>query len=77
MTKREIEDRDYIPDNLSLTRRMSSLVDHWEDNDDRRAIFLGCYSLMTANIMTAVRRRQFKDGRWVTSFRYSAQVPLQ
>jgi hypothetical protein len=46
--------------------RMQSLVQAWEARGDRRCIFLGCYALMTANMLQAVDRSRFRDGPWVS-----------
>jgi hypothetical protein len=45
---------------------MTTLVDHWEAAHDRRAIFLGCYRLMTRNMLDAIEAGRFHDGAWVT-----------
>jgi hypothetical protein len=47
--------------------RMTTLVDQWEAARDRRAIFLGCYRLMTGNMLDAIDAGRFHDGVWVTS----------
>jgi hypothetical protein len=47
--------------------RMTTLVEHWEAAHDRRAIFLGCYRLMTANMLNAVDAGRFQDALWVSS----------
>ncbi len=45
--------------------RMGTLIARWESAGDRRAIFLGCYRLMTANMLTALQAGEFHDARWV------------
>lgn len=45
--------------------RMTTLVDQWEAAHDRRAIFLGCYRLMTHNMLDAIEAGRFHDGDWV------------
>jgi hypothetical protein len=45
--------------------RMHGLVRHWEARGDRRCIFLGCYALMTANMLAGIRQSRFHDGPWV------------
>jgi hypothetical protein len=45
--------------------RMSALVDQWEAAHDRRAIFLGCYQLMTRNMLDAIDAGRFQDDVWV------------
>jgi hypothetical protein len=47
--------------------RMTTLVDHWEAARDRRAIFLGCYRLMTSNMLDAIDANRFQDAVWVSS----------
>jgi hypothetical protein len=47
--------------------RMTTLVDQWEDAHDRRAIFLGCYRLMTSNMLDAIDAGRFQDAVWVSS----------
>jgi hypothetical protein len=46
--------------------RMTTLVDHWEAAHDRRAIFLGCYRLMTSNMLDAIEAGRFQDAVWVS-----------
>jgi hypothetical protein len=45
--------------------RMETLLGGWEESGDSRAVFLGCYRLMTLNMLEAVRRREFHDPEWV------------
>lgn len=47
--------------------RMTTLVDQWEAAHDRRAIFLGCYRLMTSNMLDAIDAGRFQDGVWVSN----------
>ncbi len=44
---------------------MTALVDQWEAAHDRRAIFLGCYRLMTRNMLDAIEAGRFHDAVWV------------
>lgn len=44
---------------------MNELLQQWEQTDDRRAIFLGCYALMTRNMLAGLNTGQFHDPRWV------------
>ena len=53
-----------IEDQPTLTR-MTTLVDEWDAAHDRRAIFLGCYRLMTRNMLNAIEAGRFHDGTWV------------
>jgi hypothetical protein len=48
-----------------VVHRMTTLVDHWEAEHDRRAIFLGCYALMTCNMLNAIDAGHFHDAAWV------------
>ena len=45
--------------------RMNNLVRQWEQSADRRAIFLGCYAMMTANMLAAIQANEFYDPPWV------------
>lgn len=56
-----------MPDSPYLTERMAELIKEWEQRGDRRAIFLGCYALMTGNILIATKRHRFEDDEWVLS----------
>ncbi len=47
-------------------QRMTTLIDQWEAAHDRRAIFLGCYRLMTRNMLDAIEAGRFHDGEWVS-----------
>ncbi|HEV2733488.1 MAG TPA: DUF5995 family protein, partial [Longimicrobiaceae bacterium] len=44
--------------------RMNGLVRAWEEARDRRAVFLGCYALMTGNMLRAVEEGRFRDPEW-------------
>jgi hypothetical protein len=54
-----------MPEQQALLIRMTTLVDQWEAAHDRRAIFLGCYRLMTRNMLDAIEAGRFHDGEWV------------
>ena len=45
--------------------RMHDFVRRWDEAADRKAIFLRCYSMMTANMFAALERGEFEDGDWV------------
>ena len=51
----------------SVLTRMTTLVDQWEAAHDRRAIFLGCYRLMTCNMLDAIDAGRFQDDVWVAN----------
>jgi len=44
---------------------MRAQVSAWEAADDPRAVFLGCYAMMTENMLRAVGQGRFRDGEWV------------
>jgi len=44
---------------------MATAVAEMEATGDRRVIFLECYRMMTANVLTAVNEGRFHDGPWV------------
>lgn len=44
--------------------RMQQQIDTWHRQDDRRAIFLECYCMMTGNMLRAITNGQFHDGDW-------------
>ena len=50
-----------------VVQRMTTLIDQWEATEDRRAIFLGCYCLMTRNMLNAIKAGRFHDGVWVSN----------
>jgi hypothetical protein len=45
--------------------RMTALASQWEQEDDRRAIFLQCYAMMTRNMLDALEKGRFQDADWV------------
>jgi hypothetical protein len=45
--------------------RMQLLMQAWEEQHDARAIFLGCYTLMTRNMLVAIQAGEFQDPAWV------------
>jgi len=49
-----------------VPQRMTALIDQWDAAHDRRAIFLGCYRLMTNNMLAAIDAGRFHDGVWVS-----------
>ena len=55
-----------ITEERPVIARMTALVDQWEAAHDRRAIFLGCYRLMTRNMLDAIDAGRFHDGAWVS-----------
>jgi hypothetical protein len=51
--------------NTALQARMDELIARWEQAEDRRSIFLACYSRMTANMFVASASGRFHDPAWV------------
>jgi len=44
---------------------MQSLITHWEEVSDQRAIFLTCYCMMTRNMLLAIDGHEFINPSWV------------
>ena len=44
---------------------MLGLLQAWEQTSDRRAVFLSCYAMMTANMLAAIEAGEFNDPPWV------------
>lgn len=51
----------------ALIDRMERQASEWEQCEDLRCIFLRCYSLMSGNVLAAVRAQQFADCDWVAN----------
>ncbi len=56
-----------ISSSIPVTRRMQQLIDRWQAQNDRRAAFLACYHIMTANMLEAIDSGEFNDPEWVYS----------
>lgn len=54
-----------MSEKLTVTHRMDDLLGRWQQQQDRRASFLGCYSLMTKNMLKAIDDGRFIDKQWV------------
>lgn len=54
-----------MQDDRPAVDRMAELLAQWEQAGDRRAIFLGCYTMMTRNMLAALDMSRFHDPRWV------------
>lgn len=52
-------------DHQPAVERMQDLLQSWETQHDTRAIFLGCYLLMTRNMLAAIQAGEFQDPAWV------------
>lgn len=50
---------------LTMVDRMRQHIEGWQTVQDRRAIFLECYSMMTGNMLEALDRGEFEDPVWV------------
>ena len=48
-----------------VLKRMSRQLSAWEQSSDPRAVFLGCYTLMTQNMLGAIQAGEFHDPEWV------------
>lgn len=53
--------------NTAVVITMQTYLQAWKRADDRRAIFLNCYLLMTQNILTAIHHQEFHDNNWVNT----------
>lgn len=51
--------------NPSVVDKMLTIIEEFEGKRDNRTIFLQCYSMMTANVLTAIEQDRFKDPVWV------------
>lgn len=54
-----------MPTDPPVIARMRDQVARWETQADPRAVFLGCYQMMTGNMLAAIDRREFDDPGWV------------
>lgn len=50
-----------------LLQKMTQQADTWEKSADRRYIFLRCYSMMSTNMVAAIRDGEFEDCEWVAT----------
>ncbi len=48
-----------------VLQQMNEYVQQWEAANDRRSIFLGCYAMMTGNMLDALEASRFADDVWV------------
>ncbi len=48
-----------------VLNQMQNRMDQWEQTGDNRRVFLTCYSMMTANMLTAIEDGEFHDPAWV------------
>jgi hypothetical protein len=45
--------------------RMQAMIERWQAAGNPQAVFLSCYRMMTANMLTAITRGEFHDPAWV------------
>lgn len=62
-----MSDPDLSHSPTSVTERMQRLIDAWQARNDRRAAFLTCYRMMTANMLSAIDQGEFHDPNWVNA----------
>jgi hypothetical protein len=48
-----------------VLNRMRQQVRIWEKEHDNRSVFLGCYCLMTENMLHAIEMNRFDDSEWI------------
>ncbi|MBK6622254.1 MAG: hypothetical protein IPG32_15740 [Saprospirales bacterium] len=53
---------------MKTLRQMEQLLGELENSRDGRASFLGCYCLMTENMLSAVEQGEFRDNSWMRNF---------
>lgn len=53
---------------MKTLRQMEQLLGELEHSGDGRASFLGCYCLMTENMLSAVEQGEFRDNSWMRNF---------
>ena len=54
-----------MADNTATYDRMMHLADEFDMHHDKRAIFVRCYGMMTANMQAALAAGEFHDPAWV------------
>lgn len=52
-------------DDAALLQRMEQQLTLWQEQADRRATFLACYTLMTRHMLAGLETERFADGPWV------------
>lgn len=50
---------------MEIVNKMDRMAREWELREDKRAIFLRCYCMMTRNMVTALGDKRFIDQDWV------------
>jgi len=50
---------------IPVDEMMLGFIQRWEAENDQRAVFLGCYRLMTINMGAALQAGEFNDPHWV------------
>jgi hypothetical protein len=51
--------------NPQVVDRMQQIIERWQAAADPRADFLGCYQMMTSNMLAAIDAGEFNDPQWV------------
>ncbi|MFO7824811.1 MAG: DUF5995 family protein [Cyclobacterium sp.] len=54
-----------MQDVQALLVNMQDRVENWKNTGDQRHVFLGCYSMMSHNMYTALTKEQFLNADWV------------
>jgi len=49
----------------AVVTQMQEIVECWRAEADQRSVFLGCYEMMTRNMLDALGRSEFRDNPWV------------
>jgi hypothetical protein len=50
-----------------VIKKMEQTAQQWESQQDPRAIFLRCYSMMSANMLQALEDNRFQNTEWVAT----------
>lgn len=56
-----------MPNQNLVISEMDKLLASWEVDNDNRRIFLGCYKMMTQNMLDALQANDFEDVSWVAA----------
>jgi hypothetical protein len=54
-----------MPDSVEIVQKMDTLATEWEQQNDKRALFLRCYCIMTEKMFRALDEKRFIDQEWV------------
>jgi hypothetical protein len=50
---------------INIVQKMTDQARYWEERQDKRAVFLQCYTMMSANMLDALKAQRFQDNAWV------------